>query len=169
MKDRLKKYLDGGDLRSIAKSNDIVKNIKNQKDFDELFSYLQNENRLIVMRTADAIEKISINSPEYLSPHHSELLSLAENAKDKELKWHLAQILPRLVLSSDEQYKIFTLFKFWLQNTKESRIVRVNALESLAILAKRNPLYETEFSQALQRVKCEDIPSLNARIRKLGL
>lgn len=54
-----KKYLQGGDLRSIADVDQLIPLIKTQKTFDELFSCLESEDRLIVMRAADAIEKIT--------------------------------------------------------------------------------------------------------------
>ncbi|MBV6439950.1 MAG: hypothetical protein EPGJADBJ_01608 [Saprospiraceae bacterium] len=61
--------LSGGDLRSIGNSDLVVANVRNPHDFDELFEYLFQPDRLIVMRTADAIEKITVHRPEYLKKH----------------------------------------------------------------------------------------------------
>ena len=58
--------LKGGDLRSIGQSNKVISSINNQQNFDELFEYLFHNDRKVVMRTADAIEKITGNNPDYL-------------------------------------------------------------------------------------------------------
>jgi len=76
----IKKYLKGGDIRSIAGVEQLVPLIKTQKDFDELFSCLYSEDRLIVMRAADAIEKITRDHQAYLDPHKSRLISLLGTA-----------------------------------------------------------------------------------------
>lgn len=55
---KFQNLLEGGDLRSIGKANEIVDMIHNQADFDELFENLMATDRKIVMRAADAMEKI---------------------------------------------------------------------------------------------------------------
>lgn len=96
------KILSGSDLRSIGESNFAILKIKNQNDFDELFKYLFYADRLLVMRAADAIEKITINNPQYLTKYKKEIIQLCDVAKDKELKWHLALLIPRLNLKNME-------------------------------------------------------------------
>jgi hypothetical protein len=46
------------------------------------------------MRAADAIEKITLQHPEYLVKYKDDLLELCYVAKHKELKWHLALLIP---------------------------------------------------------------------------
>lgn len=85
--------LKGGDLRSIGKANEIVAMVNNQTAFDELFEGLTYSERKVVMRTADAIEKITLRKSDYLQKHKTELLNLCQSAKDIELKWHLALLV----------------------------------------------------------------------------
>lgn len=59
------KNLSGGDLRSIGRADAIAKDVQTQHQFDELFEALFHNDRLIVMRAADAIEKITRGKPEY--------------------------------------------------------------------------------------------------------
>jgi hypothetical protein len=59
--EEIKKLLIGGDLRSIGDSSKIIKLINNQNDFDLLFGFINSDDRLIVMRAADVIEKITRN------------------------------------------------------------------------------------------------------------
>ncbi|MBK8518717.1 MAG: hypothetical protein IPL55_21260 [Saprospiraceae bacterium] len=161
--------LDGGDLRSTGKSNEVVSCIKTQRDFDKLFDCLYHHNRLVVMRAADAIEKITIPKPEYLIPHKIDVLNLCHHAQNKELIWHLAQLLPRLNLTVSELTKVWNILINWSLNTRNSRIVRVNAIQSLYELTKNNKTFTNKYIGILQSVESENIPSLNARIKKLRL
>lgn len=159
--------LKGGDLRSIGKADEIVRKITNQEDFDALFSGLFNSHRIVVMRTADAIEKITVSKPYLLNPHKAELLHLCHNATHIELKWHLALLVSRLKLTADETEKVWKLLTAWASNEMESKIVRVNSLQALFQLTQCNEELKEDFDQIINRIASENIPSLNARIKKL--
>ena len=159
--------LDGGDLRSISDSNEVISLISDQDDFDILFSYLYDNNRLIVMRAADSIEKVSRKQFSYLDKHKASLLDLMTEAKDKELKWHLAQLASRLKLNDNEQNRVFGMLKKWALDKDESKIVRANSLQALHEISCDNEVLAASFDEILGIVKAENIPSLNARIKKL--
>lgn len=63
-----RELLNGGDLRSIGKSNEVVTLITDQESFDNFFLLFSNK-RIVVMRAADVIEKITATSPKYLNKH----------------------------------------------------------------------------------------------------
>lgn len=161
--------LSGGDLRSIGQSNEVVRKISCQKDFDDVFSFLFIDDRLLVMRAADALEKCSLEHPEYLSVHKKEILQLSAYVTHIELKWHLALFIARLHLSNAEADFASSFLFEWLSNKNESKIVRVNALQSIADLSKDNPHLKKRLIKLLPSIISEQIPSLNARIRKLKL
>jgi hypothetical protein len=69
----LEKLLAGKDLRSIGKCNEVVAEIKSQKDFDLLFKFLFHDDRIVVMHAADVIEKITITRHQYLEKHKKEM------------------------------------------------------------------------------------------------
>ena len=162
-------YLDGNDLRSIGKNNKILKLINSQKDFDELFEYLYSKNRAIKMKTIDIIEKITVKDNTYLKKHKSKVLALIIDNENIEFKWHLAQLLPRLEYNEDEIEFIWGILKQWVMNIKESKIVRVNSLQSLFDLRKNNSKFEVEFKEIIQKLEKENVSSINARIKKLRL
>jgi hypothetical protein len=132
------KLLKGGDLRSIGKANEVVKEVKNQSDFDTLFNGLFNSDRKIVMRSADAIEKITIKNSGYLSKHKKKILLLCATAKDKELKWHLALLVSRIKLTEEEFGIVWQTLINWATDKNESKIVRVNSIQSLSNLLPQN-------------------------------
>lgn len=162
----LRKFLQGGDLRSIANVDQILSLIKNQENFDKLFQYLFSENRLIVMRAADAIEKITINNSVFLDNHKDELIKFLEDAQDKEFKWHLALLVSRIDLTQDEIGQVWTKLTKWVRDKSESKIVRANSLQALHDLTKKYTDLERDLEITIQEIKSENVPSINARIRK---
>jgi len=162
-------YLKGGDLRSIADADKVVSLVKTQDDFENLFQYLFSKDRLVVMRAADAIEKITLNKLEFLKGHNQELINLVEKAVDKELKWHLALIVSRLDLNINELGIIWDKLTKWATDKKESKIVRVNSIQSLFDLTKKNNELNKDFELTIQEIGAENIPSINARLRKLKI
>jgi hypothetical protein len=163
----LLEQLKGGDLRSIGKSNALINRIKTQEDFDSLFRLLQSTERIVVMRAADAIEKLTVTHPGFLSPHKKVILKFLGTAKEKELKWHLAQLITRVKLTDNEIKQVCKILSRWVLNTEESRIVRVFSLEALFQLSRSNKKLQDRFTRIVTIIRNEPIPSLQARIRKL--
>jgi len=158
--------LKGGDLRSIARANEVVNDVKNQEDFDVLFKELYHTDRKIRMRTADAIEKITVSNPEYLTSHKKELIHLCTQVQHIELKWHLALIISRFPLKPTELKKVWRLLSGWAKDKEASKIVRVNSLQSLYTLCEQNNNLKSELKWMIDEISKENIPSLNARIKK---
>lgn len=163
----IRSFLESGDLRSIAKVNELVAMIRTQTDFDALMVYLFSEDRLLVMRAADAVEKITVRHPEFLKAHKQQLLKLCRQAEHIELKWHLALLLPRLPITKKELNFVWELLSEWVLDKKESRIVRVNALQGITDLLPSLPERHQDYDQVIQLLKQEKVASINARIRRL--
>lgn len=161
------KILSGGDLRSIGKSNSVILKIQTQKDFDELFQCLFHEDRLVIMRAADTIEKITINNTQYLEKHKDAIIKLCSTVIDKELKWHLALLIPRLQLDDFEFANAWNTLTNWAKDKNNSRIVRVNSIQGLSEMKLQKKSLEKDFKFTLYEIEKENIPSINARIRRL--
>lgn len=159
--------LSGGDLRSIAQANEVVKDLHSQKEFDELFGELYSTDRLVVMRAADAIEKITLGKPAYLAGYKKELLAFLSASGHIEFKWHLAQLITRVKLSPKELRTVWEMLKTWALNKNESRIVRVNAIQAMFELCKLQVELQADFRDMTSAVEKEQIPSINARLRKI--
>ena len=161
------KYLSGGDLRSIGKSNSVAAKVKTQKDFDDLFKCLYHHDRIVVMRAADCIEKITSAKATYLTKYKMEILDLSRTSTDKELVWHLAQLIPRLNLNGNDFKEAWKILSRWALDKSCSRIVRVNSLEALSHLVQRNDSALKQFSDILSELEQEKIPSIKARIKRI--
>lgn len=157
----------GKDLRSNVKNKVVVEAVQDQSTFDALFVLLWHHERSLVMRAADAVEKVTVKHREFLEPHKSQLLSFLKSAVNKELKWHVAQLVPRLKLTDSELRDAWTVLAYWAQNPNESKIVRVNSLQGLFDIAQQSPIMQKDFNNIVETLSREPIASLQARIRKL--
>lgn len=92
--------LRGRDRRSIGRSNQVVTIVRRKPAlFPALIDGMHHDDELVRMRAADAVEKLTVTNPEWLPPFTAQLMKLAAGATQQELRWHPAQLLPRLELS----------------------------------------------------------------------
>ena len=103
----------------------------------------------------------------YLALNKLEVLEFLITTTEKEFKWHLAQLLPRLKLSKKELKTVMKRLTAWAFAKKESKIVRVTVLQSLFVLSDKHKDLEWDFHSVVQEVEKENVPSNYARIRKL--
>jgi hypothetical protein len=121
------------------------------------------------MRAADAIEKVTRNNPLYLFKHKKKVLEIFDTGGNKELKWHLALLVPRLPLENHELKAAWDKLISWSMDTTNSRIVRVNSIQGLfelLLLSGKSDLLNN-LEATLSELEKENIPSLNARIRRI--
>lgn len=166
MKSILEK-LKGGDLRSIGKANEVTKSVlENPKLFKEVFEGITDPDPLIRMRAADVAEKVSRKHPEYLQPFKTQLINDVAKISQQEVRWHFAQMISYLTLTSKERSKITKILFFWLEN-EESNIVRVMSLQCLADFAKHDIVIKDKIVPLLKKFLVGDAQSLKSRSRKL--
>jgi hypothetical protein len=163
---RFRLTLQGGDRRSIGNSNLVVARVLQQPDrLPELIECLWSDHPVVRRRAADAAEKVSVQRPELLKPFKAELLGLAEETTQAELRWHLALMLPRLPLARLERARAIGQLRQFLND--RSSIVKTFALQGLAELAKGDASLESEMSDLLEQCCRIGTPAMKARSRKL--
>jgi hypothetical protein len=158
--------LQGGDRRSIGKVQEVVVDVRNDFSlFEVLVDGLFAEDPLIRMRAADALEKITADFPEYLQSFKPRLIRLTGDTTQQEVKWHLAQILPRLKLGPDEKKEIVK--KLFLYLNDKSKIVVTFALQALADLAVEDKNLQPRIIRVLEEFTQTGSPAIKSRGRKL--
>lgn len=167
MDTKFTRLLLGKDLRKLGNNKKAIEAVASQRDFDELFSLIFHHERPLVMRAADAVEKITLKHPEYLASHKAQVLSILKSADHKELKWHIAQLVSRIDLNAIELDHVWHILTYWALNRNESKIVRVNALQGLYDIALKFPAFQRDLNQSMAALAREPIPSLKARLKKL--
>ncbi len=158
--------LAGGDRRSIGRSNEIVASVlADPRLFDELFAGMLAPDPLVRMRSADAVEKITRTRPSDLQRHKRTLVTRIAQTDQAELRWHVAQMLPRLDLRPRELRRVLDIL--WLYLRSNSRIVATTAMQALAELAQRHARLRPGVVSVLQQCIAAGSPAMKARGRKL--
>ncbi len=133
------KKLQGGDLRSIGRANEVVGDVlDNSSLFGQLFDGMCSKDPVIRMRAADAVEKVTRSNTDLLVPFKKRLIEEVSQIEQQEVRWHVAQMFPRLDLERDELERVFQLLLEWIKGSK-SNIVKVNSMQSLYDIAIMHP------------------------------
>ena len=165
-KDTLLHSLLGGDRRSIGRSNQVVTIIRRQPIlFPALIDGLYHADERVRMRAADAAEKLTVTNPEWLQPFKVQLIQLAARTTQQELRWHLAQMLPRLELSDRDRKLVVTTLRSYLED--QSRIVKTFTMQGLVDMAKQDPRLVKSIQARISTLTRTGSPSMKSRGRKL--
>jgi len=160
--------LEGGNRRTIGRSDEVAATVAdNPRLFPRLISGLWSEDPLVRMRAADAAEKVTRTNRKLLLPYKKELLGLMADAKEQELRWHLAVMIPRLPLNAAEQLRAISILNSYLED--RSSIVRTFALQGLADLAQADSGIRPTVIELLREAVRSGTPAMKARSRKLLL
>lgn len=137
-REAIRTLLTGGDLRSIGRANEVVAILRAQPArFEDVIRLLRDgDDPVVRMRAADAAEKASRLDPLLIQPYKRDLLALLAESVQKEIRWHLAQMIPRLRLTAAELRSATRSLQLYL--TDRSSIVKTCAMQALSDLALQN-------------------------------
>lgn len=162
----LLKRLGGGDRRSIGKSEEVVADVlADARLFKPLFDCMLEDDPLVRMRAADAVEKITVMRPDFLQPYKSKLIHRIASINQPEVRWHVAQLVSRLELSRIERKRVAAIMNGYLND--RSSIVKTFAMQALADLAGRDSGLKSGIVKVLQKLTEEGTPAMQNRGRKL--
>jgi hypothetical protein len=158
--------LTGGDRRSIGRSNEVVTAVlRDPSLFGVLFGGLSSSDPLIRMRAADALEKITVRHPEWLHPYKEQLIRQVAQSQEQEVRWHVAQMFPRLQTSQDERAAMVAILLGYLGD--RSRIVKTFAMQALADLAEQDAGLRPQVIHVLEVQSRTGSPAMQSRGSKL--
>jgi hypothetical protein len=168
--------LAGGTRTSLGRTNAVVAEVlaAPQKfpallaclaEIDDGDSDKSAADAILLMRASDAIEKISRQRPEWLAPHKLDFLGLAGGTDQIEVRWHMAQILPRLPLTPRERVVAIDILFDYLKD--RSSIVKTHAMQGLADFAAHDPKLKSKILPLLEELTEIGTAAMRARGRKL--
>jgi hypothetical protein len=162
----IRDLLAGGDLRSIGRVPEVLRIVGVRPErIRELVECLTCGDSVVRARAADALEKLTAGRPALLKPFKGFLLCVAARSGQQEVRWHLAQMLPRLPLTRPEIVEVFSLLRSYLGD--RSVIVRVCALQAMAELARIDPSLRGLVRKRVEESCRTGTPAMRARGRKL--
>lgn len=132
----------------------------------ELVGCLFDADAGVRMRAADALERVSRGDPRRLDPFADRLLTEAAAIEQAEVRWHLAQILPRLTLTEEQRARAVELLGGWFEHGG-ARIVRTSALQAMVDLAANDPELRPVAADMIGRAMRSGVPSLMARAKRI--
>ena len=162
----LKSKLKGGDRRSIGRVDEVIADVLEDPGlFDELFRGMLADDEVVRMRSADAVEKITIDHPEWLRPYKEVLLHQIARIEQQEVRWHWAQMIPRLELTTPERQMAVEILIGYLDD--KSSIVKTFAMQALVDLAKIEPELTQRVRPIIEEAISSGSPAMKSRGRKL--
>jgi hypothetical protein len=168
MPNNFKSAISNGDLRSVRGVSAVVDEVlQDPKRFREIFLLILDQNVAVRMRAVDAVEKITRIKPELLRPYKKTILNKIATIEQKEIQWHVAQVIPRLELSSQESLEAQSTLERYLK-TSNSNIVRVMSLQAVADLAMQGNIIKQNAIRGIEEyMSIIKSPSVLARSKKL--
>lgn len=158
--------LAGGDRRSVGRVSEVVADVLDDPSlFEAVFMGMEDDDPVIRMRCADAVEKITRHHPEYLAPYRTTLLEKVAVIQQQEVRWHVAQMIPRLSLSQQEINRATKILMSYLHD--QSKIVKTESMQALADLTEQAPSLRPQVITLLQELTRTGSPAMKSRGRKL--
>jgi hypothetical protein len=167
---RIVATLTGGDRRSIGCSDRVAAlAARDPVLLTMLFRTMLGEgpygaDLCVRIRCADAAEKATNGRPGLLRPFRTALFRAAGSA-EAEVRWHVAQMLPRLNLTRRGRARVATVLRRYLND--DSRIVRACAVEGLAQLAHAGPELYADVLQLIRSLSQTGSAAVRARARRV--
>ncbi|HEX3548829.1 MAG TPA: hypothetical protein VHT53_00530 [Candidatus Elarobacter sp.] len=158
--------LAGGDPRKLHGVGSVVDVVLHDPArFGELMACLDGNDPVVRMRAADAAEKITRERPEVLVPYAADLVRMATATEQPSLRWHLAQMLPRIRLDPNQQRAAIALLRRYVED--RSAIVKVSALQALADLTESDPSLRRTVIAAIRKAMETGTAAVRSRGAKL--
>jgi len=159
--------LTSGTKTDLGNSNDVITLVgNNPEQFDKLFDGLFSENELVLLRTADILNKITDEHPELIQRKKIDLLNGLDVFKSTEVRWHVSLLLYKSGLQGDEVALVLETLLKWLKE-EDHKFVKVNCLQALANIAIENPELKYEVGLIINEEMEKGSASIKARGRKL--
>jgi hypothetical protein len=133
--------------------------------FSILIEGMESNDPALCMRAADAAEKISAQQPDLLRSHKRKLIAIAATAIQQEVRWHVAIMITRVMLTPKERTKVAAILQTYL--TDKSSIVKTFAMQALADLAQQDTTLRGPIRGQLEQLTRTGTPAMRARGRKL--
>jgi len=157
--------LKGGDRRSIGRVNEVVRIVDTDPEsFRMLLEGLLSDDEVVRMRCADAIEKVAHTHSNWLNPHAQFFLEQAGRTQ-QEIRWHMAQIIPRLSLTPPQRKQGIDLLMGYLKD--RSAIVRVSAMQALVDFSDGDSRLRKRVVPIIEQALKSGTPAMKARGRRL--
>jgi hypothetical protein len=138
---------------------------RRRSPFADLFGCLFDDDAVVRIRAADSVEKVTRERLHLLQPWKRPLMETVAARKEKEVRWHVAQLLPRMKLSAAERKMAVAILMGYLAD--ESSIVKTLSMQALADLAEQDKSLLGKVVPLIERLTKAGPPAVRSRGRRL--
>ena len=158
--------LIGGDRRSLGAADAVASDVlRNNERFGELFEAMLHEDSVVRMRASDAVEKLTRARPDLLVPYRKRLIDEVGRIGQREVRWHVAQMLPRIRLDVKDRSRAIALLESYLD--EESAIVVASAISALGDYALEDARLRRRITPTLERLSRSESPAIAVRAKRI--
>jgi hypothetical protein len=163
---KLSHMFAGGDRRSNKQTDAVLAIVLlDRRKIPTLVKCLWDQDACVRMRAADALEKLSREHGRWLQPFKKRLLGLGAESTQKEVRWHVAVMVPRLQLTTSELAQAADFLQNYLNGY--SSIVKTFAMQGLSDLAEKHAVLRPRVVELIRVLTRSGTPAMRARGRIL--
>ena len=162
----LRRFLVGGDRRSIAQSDKVRARVeKDPRLVNELAALTTDSDWLVQLRAIDLIEKFAHSHPEWVAPYKRIFIGPLAKSDKWEIRLQVVRALPLFRWTPAQRQRAKDIL---LANVDyPQKFVRVWALDGLATFAAQDAELRASVERKLREFERSGTPSLVARARKI--
>lgn len=165
-RDLIIEKLKKGDMRQKGRSEEVATDVLRRPElFNQVIRGMIHQDAGVRMRAADAAEKITRVIPNILYPYKKLLISKIADSDQQEVRWHVAQLVSRLKLTSAERKQVVAVLVSYLQD--KSSIVRTFAMQALTDIAISDSSYRSRITNLIKSLTETGTPAMKSRGKKL--
>jgi hypothetical protein len=164
--DEIRELLTGGDRRSIADSNRVRALIERDTSLvNELVVLVTDDDRLVVQRALDLLEKLAHDHPERIAPHKAIFIGALADSDMWEVRLQVVRALPAFRWNANQMKRVTQILRDGI--TFPQTFVRAWALDSLAKFAMDDPALMPTVRRHLRAFERSSSKALQARARNI--
>lgn len=164
----LRALLTGGDRRSLARSNDARALVRaDEKLVAELARLAQDDDRLVVMRALDLMEKLAHEHADWVQRYRGLFSGTLAEHESWEIRLQIARALPLLQWTHLERPRVLAILRRYADDPQ--KFVRAWAVDGLSRLAEGDAAIAATVQRHLEDFEQSDSAALKARARHIRL
>lgn len=160
----LRRFLTGGDRRSIARSDRALARVRSEPRLvSELVDLALDSDPLVSQRSLDLLEKLARERLEWIVPHNGLFLGPLADSDRWEVRLQIFRALPLFEWSAAERRRVIRILT--RDSAHPQTFVKAWALDSLAVFAEKDSRLRPTVLHCLRRFERSGSKALQARAR----
>jgi hypothetical protein len=160
--------LSVGTITSAGGAGVVIDMVKeNQKLLGEIFNLFLDKDPVVAMRSSYVFMKLSKSNRDLILPFRTLIIDNLPRYVQKEVRWHIPQILLVMDLSDQEKEITYNTLMSWAEG-KDGNIVVYYSLEAAFNIAKGNNQLLANFIPRLKNINKTDAKIVKNRCKKIA-